>query len=62
MAFFIFITHAQCRCSFLTIPSAFKQRPISSLIIHSAILKALKETLPDPSIICHYKTLLFITP
>jgi hypothetical protein len=39
------------RCSFTTIPNAFKQCTISLLIIHSALFGALKEKLPDPSII-----------
>jgi hypothetical protein len=37
------------RCSFATIPNAFKQCTISLLIIHSASFKGFKEKLPDPS-------------
>jgi hypothetical protein len=34
--------------SFITIPHAFKQCPITLLIIHSALYKVLKEKLSDP--------------
>jgi len=47
--FYLFIMNFKKRCSFSTIPNAFKQCTISLLIIHSALFEGLKEKLPDLS-------------
>jgi len=47
--FYLFIMNSKKRCSFSTIPNAFKQCTISLLIIHSALFEGLKEKLPDLS-------------
>jgi hypothetical protein len=45
------------RCSFATIPNAFKQCTISLLITHSALFKGVKEKRSDPSFILMLITL-----
>ena len=47
--FYLFIMNSKKRCSFSTIPNAFKQCTISLLITHSALFEGLKEKLPDCS-------------